>query len=613
MNAMMIASAMALQPHHSSFLSAHHTEEPAEVMNPNMSFSPVSTTMQCTISLTLQFLAIYTALGIARTVCELKGEDASKSKVVKSLKAASETVFFAPMVCCMFVGFRMRVLQLSKGTDNPPDWVRYSMQAVSYSILTTTLLVIIIPVFVPESKELHNDKGEIKADAKPFENWALAYTFTGIRYLTFLGVYVGFGAVITGVFMYEPPAGTWEGETPPLSPAVSCTVQLSTIFFLVFFLHAVSRTYTQFAGGAGQSAFENTMERAADTMSMAPMLCVLFLGARMRALQMDPVNGNPQKWAQNCFYACTYAITFQAALAVFATYGLGAKVNKSTDKTIEGDMTIELSADQKKGYTSKALTVVRWIVMISIYVGATAIVCSVFTIEHPDGKEQTPPVSPTMQCVLNLAFQYFFVHLLLWIYFTMEDFEFSKATWMVSAKNAVESAKSTVQFAPMLCILFIATRMRALQITSNEGGPQGWVQDGMYLASWSILIQFWMCLIMPFFVDGYKPDTLDAPAEQKEVSNKYVGYLVTVVRYLALVCLIGGVATVITGVFMMTPETATGKGSNVPAPLGVNDVPGADTAMEATGSVAGGAVDIAAIPGEVAGDAAGDAATAVTG
>ena len=28
----------------------------------------------------------------------------------------------------MFVGFRMRVLQLSKGTGNPQDWVRMSMQ-----------------------------------------------------------------------------------------------------------------------------------------------------------------------------------------------------------------------------------------------------------------------------------------------------------------------------------------------------------------------------------------------------------------------------------------------------------------------------------------------------
>ena len=28
---------------------------------------------------------------------------------------------------------------------------------------------------------------------------------------------------------------------------------------------------------------------------------------RMRALQLDPVNGARQKWAQNCVFVCTYA------------------------------------------------------------------------------------------------------------------------------------------------------------------------------------------------------------------------------------------------------------------------------------------------------------------
>ena len=81
---------------------------------------------------------------------------------------------------------------------------------------------------------------------------------------------------------------------------------------------------------------------------------------------------------------------------------------------------------------------------------------------------------------------------------------------MEAAKDAVESAKATVQFAPMLAVLFIATRMRALQMTDNQGAPQGWVQDGMYLATWSILIQFMMCLIMPVFTNKtYQADSLD--------------------------------------------------------------------------------------------------------
>ena len=41
------------------------------------------------------------------------------------------------------------------------------------------------------------------------------------------------------------------------------------------------------------SKFEQAMTTATASMNFAPMLAILFIGARMRALQMDPVNGNP--------------------------------------------------------------------------------------------------------------------------------------------------------------------------------------------------------------------------------------------------------------------------------------------------------------------------------
>merc|ERR1719326_2293720 len=81
----------------------------------------------------------------------------------------------------MFVGFRMRVLQLSKGTGNPQDWVRMSMQAVTYSILANTLLVLLVPLFT--SKSIATTKeGDLDLEAKsPFESPALAGALRGPR------------------------------------------------------------------------------------------------------------------------------------------------------------------------------------------------------------------------------------------------------------------------------------------------------------------------------------------------------------------------------------------------------------------------------------------------
>merc|ERR1719321_501959 len=399
--------------------------------------------MKCLISLTIQYMVVYTALGICRSYLDFQGVRHESSAIAKALKSASETMFYAPMVCMMFVGFRMRVLQLTKGTGNPQDWVRVAMQAVTYSILANTLLVLLIPLFTEKEIELDEDTKELKQDgANPFSNPALATIFNVVRYLTFLGLYVGFGAVCTGVFLFEPPAGIWDGPIPPVSPAVKCTMLLSVTFFLLYFLLAVSRTYSQYVGGQlFTSTFETVMLRAADTLAMAPMLCVLFLAARMRALQMDPIGGNPQKWAQRCFYAASYSLIAQTIMAAIVPLCLKAKVKEMDDKTAEGDVKVEFEGDAEgQGLLPKVLTVLRFLIMLSVYSCTTVVVCSVFTIQHPDGKELTPRLSPTMQCVLNLVFQYFLIYLLLWIFITVEDLSSGQIN-LHAAKDAIESAK----------------------------------------------------------------------------------------------------------------------------------------------------------------------------
>merc|ERR1719238_836877 len=592
--------------------------------------------MKCILSLTLQYFVIYTALGISRTVLDFQGKDHKTSDLAIALRQASDTMFYAPMVCMMFVGFRMRVLQLTKGQGAPQEYVQFAMHSVTYSILATTVMVLVVPIVTPMKEVEIEETGEVKADAKgnPFESSLLQAVFNAIRYLTVIALYAGFGTVLVGLFRFTPDPAIWDGPVPPISPAVGCTVMLSTAFFLIYFLLAVSRTYSQFAGEGNTftSKFETVMTRAADTLGMAPMLCALFLGARMRALQMDPISGNPQRWAQNCFWLCSSALICQTCVAIIVPFLLNDVEVKKVDKKykLQGDM--DYAVEDKQSWLAKGMSAFRFIIMLCVYASAVAVVCSVFTIQHPDGKELTPPLSPTMQCVLNLAFQYFLIYALLWIFITVEDF-LGSSTYLTDAKNAINSAKSTVQFAPMIAVLFIATRMRALQMTDNKGAPQGWVQDGMYLATWSILIQFMMCLIMPFFTgQTYTPDTLDGsgkPGAKDNVQNYWGALAVTVVRYMALLGLLGGVATVTVGVYTMTEETANGRGSipviadgTIPGvnvaqePIGINDLPGAKKAMKNVGETVGtganavtDAGDAVAAPVEGAADAATGAVT----
>ena len=72
------------------------------------------------------------------------------------------------------------------------------------------------------------------------------------------------------------------------------------------------------------------------------------------------------RWAQNCFFVCTYALIFQTCVAVFVPLVLGGEVKNRVDKKsgIEVSGDIEVGGDSVNnlwgGYFAKALTAVRY-------------------------------------------------------------------------------------------------------------------------------------------------------------------------------------------------------------------------------------------------------------
>merc|ERR1719247_1984567 len=66
------------------------------------------------------------------------------------------------------------------------------------------------------------------------------------------------------------------------------------------------------------------------------------------------------------------------------------------------------------------MTTVRYIALLALYGGFTAVIVSVFIIEHPTDVSLTPPISPAMSCVMNLTVQYFFIYLMLFICITTQ-------------------------------------------------------------------------------------------------------------------------------------------------------------------------------------------------
>jgi len=510
----------------------------------------VPTTSRCIVIMTVQYMVMYLALAFVRTYHELS--EAPQGALLAGLQAGCQTLTYGPMLCVLFIACRMRVEFLSDGKGQPQMWVQYCMYAVTFAVMASTLVVLAIPLITGKPMPLKEGSCDLEKPEAEEDEDGPSMIFVGlsvVRYAIMAGLYGGLAGIIYGINTYLPPGEDKLADLPPPAPAVMCTMIVAVLFFAIQLIIAACRTYTE-ATGTEYPRVVSVMQAAATTVEFGPMLCILFLSLRMRALQHD---GQPQPWAQNAMYASTCALACTTVLAIIVPLALGGTM-KINEKTKEATFEVP---DPTMGII---LIGVRYICMLSFYGGAVVVMYAIVVFEAPAGPEHTVPVSPTVQCVMNLTAQFFLVYLLMTIMLTVSEVSGGKyplETYKLFA--ALVASKATLAFAPMLSILFVTTRMYALLITDKKGAPQGWVQDGMYMSTWAIAISFMSCLFTGLIMDDVKTD------EDGNVINKFsspaAGYGMVAVRYLSMFLLYGGILTVIYGLFVMTPETANGRGS----------------------------------------------------
>ena len=535
----------------------------------------VSPTLQCVMGLTMQYFIIYTCLAIVRTVNEF--DAFAFIGVQKILETACTTVTYAPMLSVLFLGARMRAIQLTQGETEkyklPQPWVQWAMFSCMYAVLGQVIIVLLIPIFTHEYEESVDEHGHLDM-SKVQTGGVAAMVLSAIRYIIMLALYGGFTTVIVGIFMMEGPKEIWDGKTPPVAPAVLSTIILTTVFFSVYLLVALCKTTVELSGRSPFiTKLEGTLILARYTVNFAPMLAILFIAARMRALQIDPKHGNPQRWAQMCFFMCTGSVVVQTLMVIMMPFCVDCECKEGDT---EGDVVFVM---EHKG-AAMCFTGIRYLCLIALYGGFTAVIVSVFLISHPTDISKTPPISPAMQCVMNLTLQYFTIYLMLFVSITIH--QYTGMEFLETVIAIFDGAQKTVMYAPMLAILFIGTRMRALQLTRAkdgtippDAGPQPWVQDGMFLATWSLLVQLIMTILVPICTGTGKPE-MDHSGKvlTPEGAHLYVGYVIETVRYLCLLATYGGIVTVMVGIYMMTPETLPPyshdgqliAGQEVPAP-----------------------------------------------
>merc|ERR550514_576946 len=521
-----------------------------------------SAAVKCVVLLCVQYFVIYTLLAVVATINEFSGGRHQAARAV--VAAMTSTVTLAPILAALFIGTRMRAIQLTQGDTEkynlPQPWVQHGMFACVFALLGEVILVLLIPICKGQLHVPVTGRGDIdigKARLKPI----FTTIFTVVRFLLMITVYLGFLAIVAGGFLTKGPEAIWGSGQPPVSPALQCTMILGGVFFVVYGGAAIMSTIAEREGNHTKSIvlkLEGIFVQTKESVNMAPMICILFLAARMRALQIDPKHGKPQPWAEGAFYLCTFSVLFKVLVEVILP--LADRKCKPREYPSPGEIAWEYSIP-----VLRTLGVIfQYVALLGLYAGLLAVMVSVLVITHPEDPLLTPPLSPAMQCVINLVVQYCVAYFLLFVATTLLQF-LEKSVLVGTLFATFYGGTKTVLFAPMMAILFIAARVRALQLTTGKdgaipvtAGPPTWAQECMFLATWSVMLQFVMAIALPWVLGPGQDEQMnnaDFTYARPAGINRKVGIALDVVRYLSMLAMYGGVTGVVVATFIMTPET----------------------------------------------------------
>ncbi|CAD7930450.1 unnamed protein product [Amoebophrya sp. A25] len=644
------AVALALQLNQQNLLDEDAGTPPTPFFRKD-TMPAVPTTAVVIINLSIQYFLIYAAMAVIRTWNELGKATSSSFTLQALIRSATATVNFCPMLCVLFLGARLRAEQITQGKTEelglPNAETRLGMQVAANCVLGQLLCVLLLPLLtggmsaVPTDSDGNVDLSKMTG----LTNRPLRYFITLLRYFFMVGLYGGSSVVVYGINTMDIEnkvlrAQMWPAGVPTVSPPVIATIYLTTVFFVVYTLLALVRTWLSFSTGEQPIAEKlgGALSLVSITvMNMAPMLCILFVGARMRALQIDPIGGKLPEYAQFACFGCTSAIVVQAVLIILLPF------TSSTVRCERGDFEGDIKFSGFSGGSTLARIVqavfltLRYAALICVYGGFSAVCYAVYTMpgstvgpalfssttagssaalagSSPTGTETTtettgeeetgslpsmmlvqmqksthqvpsiipaspppaaPPLSPALLCVMNLAVQYFVIYLLMLVVQSLRQCMPTSSKLSLLAQ-AIDSSCTTVQYAPMLAVLFIAVRMRALQLAGSEdgsipprAGPPTYAQECMYLATWAVLVQ----VVTVFVATAMFPVEVDMEGNVKAPANapKATTYVLTGLKYISMIAMHGGSVGIVYAMVFMTPETIQPYAHNpiLPASIGI--------------------------------------------
>eukprot|EP00927_Polykrikos_kofoidii_P014146 TRINITY_DN16171_c0_g1_i1.p1 TRINITY_DN16171_c0_g1~~TRINITY_DN16171_c0_g1_i1.p1 ORF type:complete len:580 (-),score=66.37 TRINITY_DN16171_c0_g1_i1:211-1950(-) len=346
----------------------------------------------------------------------------------------------------------------------------------------------------------------------------------------------------------------------PLSTSLRCVVNLVTQFFAVYTCLFMMQLLNHFKVIRRDSEIKSLFI-VAETVYFVPMLCVLFLATRMRAVQLcrghSPDDYSlPQWWVKDAMVMCSWTMLF-LTLITFAC------------AIHWGDVWEAAAKNGSLGKFGRVCVAFKNTALTMVYASFTLICIGLVIMPVPVGLWQHgggPSVNPAILCTVALSVLYFGVYLALAFARVWNDLGLGGPPQRFSpAQELLKSATMSVAFGPMLCILFIAVRLRAAQFNSHHGDPPRWMQCAFFVSTGSVYVQTLLAIAGRSSSDVFvfEGGTGNLASDK---GTSIGAKVLEVVRSIATFCLFVSVAVVLIGLSLM------GERESLPMPIALECV-----------------------------------------
>jgi len=346
--------------------------------------------------LTITFFAVYLGLSLFRTVEELRPTLLDEFNLLVKVQLlfwrARHAVNLAPMLCILFIIAQMHSLHME---TKLPDWAEIAMHVAAWAVTFQVIASIALPLI---DRNAYILPGPVQGQV------ILVMSITRlriigdlIRYIPLLLMCGGASAVVSAIY-YMMPDGQ---EAAHLSSTATCSISLTTLYFAVFTLVFVGQSVVdRLPESSGAKRFITVLDAGQRTVMFAPMLCLLFIAALLRAQQLTRTKGGhiprgagPQKWVQDGMFFSTGAVFVQVLTAYITTSLLGPGFGPATDdmqntndeqhapRSTSADPQVP-SSDNKRTISpnravSVALEIFKFLCLIAMYGGAVAVMVGI--------------------------------------------------------------------------------------------------------------------------------------------------------------------------------------------------------------------------------------------